>query len=225
MTKKEILKKLESLGDPRAVEGMAKFGITGKKVYGVSIPNLRKIAKEIGKDHQLAEKLWNSEIHEARLLASFVDIPEKVTEEQMNSWVADFDSWDICDQVCSNLFDKTPYVHKKILEWVKDEREFVRRASFVLIASSSVHNKEWPDKNFERYFPLIKKYSTDERNFVRKAINWALRQIGKRNLDLNKKAIQAAKEIQEIDSKSSKWISSDAFRELTTERVQKRLRR
>ncbi len=225
MSYNEILKKLKSMENKKNVEGMARFGINPKNTLGISVYVIRDLAKKIGKNHQLAKKLWDSKIHEARMLAGFVDEAAKVTEKQMDSWVADFDSWDICDQVCSNLFDKTPYLHKKILEWSKDEREFVRRAGFVLIACASVHRKEWDDKDFGRYFPLIKKYSTDERNFVKKAVNWSLRQIGKRNLNLNKKAIKVARKIQEIDSKSARWISADALRELTSEKVQKRLMR
>lgn len=224
-TYEEIITELESKKNPKNVEGMARFGINPENTFGVPIPNLRKIARRIGRDHELAKQLWASGIHEARILASFIDEPEKVTEKQMDCWVFDFDSWDICDQVCSNLFDKTFYVHKKILEWVGSEKEFVRRAGFVLIATSSVHNKEWSDSDFERYFPLIEKYATDERNFVKKAVNWALRQIGKRNLDLNKKAIKLAEKIknEQSESKNAKWIANDALRELTSEKVQKRL--
>ena len=142
----------------------------------------------------------------------------------METWVKDFDSWDICDQVCSNLFDKTPFAYRKVIEWSNREEEFVKRAGFVLMATLSVHDKKADDKKFEQFFPIIKREANDNRNFVKKAVNWALRQIGKRNISLNKKAIKTAKEIQKMDSKSAKWIASDAIRELTNEKIQKRLK-
>ncbi len=218
----EILKQLASLSDPEAAAGMARFGINPNNTYGVSIPNLRKIAKEEGKSHLLAQQLWSSGIHEARILASMIDIPEDVTEEQMENWVNDFDSWDVCDQCCSNLFDKTVFAYQKAVEWSKRDQEFVKRAGFVLMAVLAVHDKKAKDDEFLKFLPIIKRESADDRNFVKKSVNWALRQIGKRNLTLNKKAIETAKEIQKIDSKSSKWIASDAIRESTGEMIQKR---
>jgi 3-methyladenine DNA glycosylase AlkD len=221
----EILRQLKWLSNPDAVAGMARFGINPKNTYGVSIPNLRKLAKEIGKDHLLAQQLWtSSSIHEARILASMIDVPEEVTEKQMEKWVKNFDSWDVCDQCCSNLFDKTKFAHKKALEWSKRREEFVKRAGFVLMATLSVHDKEADNHKFLRFLPIIKREAIDERNFVKKAVNWALRQIGKRNSALNKIAIQTAKQIQKIDSKSAKWIASDALRELASEAVKKKLR-
>jgi 3-methyladenine DNA glycosylase AlkD len=221
----EILKQLESLSNPDAVAGMARFGINPKNTYGVSIPVLRKMAKQIGKNHLLADKLWNSAIHEARILAPLIDPPEIVTEKQMEGWVKDFDSWDVCDQCCSNLFDKSKFAHKKAIEWSKRREEFVKRAGFVLMATLAVHDKEADNQKFLKFLPVINREATDERNFVKKAVNWALRQIGKRNSVLNKIAIQTAKKIQKIDSKSARWIASDAIRELTSEAVQKTFRR
>lgn len=221
---KILIKKLKSLSNPEAVAGMARFGINPKNTYGVSIPVLRKMAKEIGRNHLLAQKLWNSGIHEARILAGMIDPPEKITEKQMERWVRDFDSWDVCDQVCSNLFDQTKFAHKKALDWSERGEEFVKRAGFVLMAALAVHDKEAGDKEFLKFLPIIKREAQDERNFVKKAVNWALRQIGKRNLRLNQIAIKMAKEVQGIESKSAKWIASDAIRELTSEAVQKRLR-
>ncbi len=220
----KVLGELKSLINPEAVAGMARFGINPGNTYGVSIPSLRKIAREVGTNHVLAQRLWSSGIHEARILASMIDIPENVTEEQMENWVKDFDSWDVCDQCCSNLFDKTEFACQKAVEWSKREEEFVKRAGFVLMAVLAVHDKKARDEEFLKFLPIIKRESTDDRNFVKKAVNWALRQIGKRNLDLNKKAIETAKEIQKMESKSSKWIASDAIRELTGEEIQKRLR-
>ena len=224
MNAKQILKILKLRANPKNIKGMAQFGMTAKKRLGVSVPNMRKIAKETNKNHSLAIQLWKTGIKEAKIVASMVGEPEKVTEKQMEAWVKDFDSWDVCDQVISNLFDKTKFAYQKAFEWSKRKEEFVKRAGFVLMATLSVHDKKANNKKFEQFFPLIKKEAIDERNFVKKAVNWALRQIGKRNLALNKKAIAIAKEIQKIDSKSAKWIANDALRELTGEAVQKRLR-
>jgi len=181
------------------------------------------MAKETGRDHSLAQELWASRIHEARIMAGFVDEPKLVTAEQMENWVKDFDSWDICDQVCSNLFDRTPFAHKKAIEWSNREEEFVKRAGFVLMAALSVHDKSAVDDEFLIFLHIIKREATDERNYVKKAVNWALRQIGKRNSTLNKKAIETAKEIQKLGSKSARWIASDAVRELTSKSVQDNL--
>jgi len=219
-----VIKKLKSQASEKNRKGMARFGINPKGTLGVSVPILRKMAKDIGKNQKLSLRLWDSGIHETKLLAVFIGEPDKVTERQMEKWVKDIDSWDICDQLCGNLFDKTPFAYKKTYQWVKREEEFVRRTGFVLMATLSVHDKKASNKKFEEFFPLIKKYSADERNFVKKAINWALRQIGKRNLALNKKAIKLAKEIQKIDSRSACWIANDAIRELTSDPVQQRLK-
>ncbi len=219
----DILKRLKSLADPKAVEGMARFGINPENTFGVSIPNLRKIAKETGRDRALAQQLWDSAIHEARILASMIDDSEMVTEEQMERWVKDFDSWDVCDQCCMNLFEKTKFAYQKAVEWSSNDKEFIKRTGFVLMARLAVSDKKADDKQFEPFLPIIKRESTDNRNFVKKAVNWALRQIGKRNLNLNGKAIETAKEIQEIDSKSARWIAADAIRELTSQAVLERL--
>jgi 3-methyladenine DNA glycosylase AlkD len=219
----KILRSLKTLSDPKAVEGMARFGINPNNTYGVSIPNIRKIAKETGTNHQLGQELWKSGIHEARILACMVDNPENVSEEQLEKWVRDFDSWDVCDQCCSNLFDKTEFAHKKAVEWSKRKEEFVKRAGFVLMATLAVHDKNAADEEFLKFLPIIKREAVDERNFVKKAVNWALRQIGKRNSSLNKAAVKAAEEIQKIDSKSAKWIASDAVRELRSAAVQQKV--
>jgi len=224
MRYKEILKQLKSMSDPEAVAGMARFGISHRNALGVSIPDLRKMAKQTGKNRLLAQQLWRSGIHEARILAGMIDDPALVTEEQMERWVKDFDSWDLCDQCCSNLFDKTDFAYQKAVEWSSRDEEFVKRAGFVLMACLAVHDKKAEDKKFERFFSVIKREAADDRNFVRKAVNWALRQIGKRNLRLNRKGIRTANEIQRIDSKSARWIASDALRELTSQTVQRRLK-
>jgi len=220
----EIISEIKSLANPESVKGMAKFGINPDNTYGVSIPELRKIAKNSGKNHALALKLWASGIHEARILASIIDDSKMVTEEQMKSWVIDFDSWDVCDQCCLNLFNKTAFAHKKVIEWSKRDEEFVKRAAFALIAILAVHDKKLDDKELEKFLSLIKQEAKDERNYVKKAVNWALRQIGKRNANLNKAAINAAKEIQKYESKAAKWIACDALRELTGNTVNKKLK-
>jgi len=221
----EVIEKLKSLYSPENVKGMARYGINPKDNLGISIYKLRAIAKEIGKDHELALQLWDSGIHDARLLAVFIEDPVRVTEEQMDSWAADFDSWDVCDQACTSLFDVTPLAWRKVVEWAERDEEFVKRGAFSLIAGLAVHDKKASDKKFERFFPLIKKHSIDDRNYVKKAVNWALRNIGKRNLGLNKQTIKLSEEILKIDSKSAKWIARDALRELTSEKVKQRLNR
>ncbi len=220
---KEIITELESLSNPEDVEGMARFGIKTKKAYGVRMPELRRMAKKVGKNHVLAEKLWKHGYSETRILASIIDDPKMVTEDQMENWVIEFDSWDICDQCCMNLFRKTPFAYKKVFEWSVRKEEFVKRAAFTLMATLAVHDKKADESEFEQFFPVIIRESSDNRNFVKKAVNWALRQIGKRNLELNRKAITVAEEIQKEDFKGAKWIANDALRELKSENVQKRL--
>jgi len=222
MNYNEIMKKLNDLANPENVKGMARYGINPNNNYGISIYQLRPIAKEIGKNHNLALKLWASKIHDARLLACFIDEPSEVTGEQMDSWANDFDSWDICDQACTSLFDLTSFAWEKIFEWAEKKPEFVKRGAFSLMAGLSVHDKKSDDKKFEKLLPLIKEHSNDERNYVKKAVNWALRNIGKRNANLNKKAIKTAEEIEKIDSKTARWIAKDALRELNSEKIQKR---
>ena len=225
MNYEEVIEKLHSMSNPKNVEGMARYGINPNNNLGISIYQLRPIAKEHGKDHNLALKLWDSGIHDARLLACFIDDPDKVTAEQMDSWAEDFDSWDICDQACTSLFDQTPHAWKMVSEWAKREEEFVKRGAFSLIAGLAVHDKKTSDEKFEELFKIIIHESTDERNYVRKAVNWALRNIGKRNLVLNKKAVQTAQEIKKIDDKTARWIANDAIRELTSEKIQLRFRK
>jgi 3-methyladenine DNA glycosylase AlkD len=218
-----IVEELESLRNPDAVAGMARYGINPDKAYGVSIPSLRKIARKVGKSHQLAEGLWESEIHEARILASMIEEPTEVTDDQMERWAKDFNSWDLCDQCCNNLFRKLESAHGKAIAWTSRQEEFVKRSGFTLIACLAVHDKAASDDEFIKFLPLIKREATDSRNFVKKAVNWSLRQIGKRNPNLNRDAVALAEEILQIDSRPAKWIASDAIRELTGEKVRKKL--
>ncbi len=219
----EIMDYLKSAANPEAVKGMARYGINPETAYGISIPVLRNIAKKTGKDHVLAEALWSSGIHEARILASMVEDHKKIASEQMDLWAQDFNSWDLCDQCCNNLFRKTKFARDKVLVWASREEEFVKRAGFVLMACLAVHDKTSGNEDFLAYLPMIVGASQDQRNFVKKAVNWALRQIGKRNAGLNRAAIETAREIGELNSGSAKWIAADAIRELTSRPVQQRL--
>ena len=221
----EVLKRLRGEARPDQLEGMARYGMTVERRLGVSIPNLRKLAKEVGKNHNLALELWNTGIAEARIVAAMIDDPKQVTEAQMEGWVKGINSWDVCDQVCMNLFEKTPLAWKKVVDWSGRNEEFVKRSAFSLIACLAWHDKKSEDEKFIKLFPLIVQGATDERNFVKKAVNWALRNIGKRNLNLNKAAVNTAKQIQRLDSKAARWIASDTLRELESGAVQERLKK
>jgi 3-methyladenine DNA glycosylase AlkD len=225
MSVETVLREMKMKGNAKVVEGMAKFGISTKNTLGLSIPTLRGLAKKLGTNHSLALDLWKSGIHEARILAAMVDDPAEVTQKQMDEWVKDFDSWDVCDGCCGSLFDKTPFAFDKAVEWSKRGEEFVKRAGYVLMAELAVHDKGAKDAKFLGFFHAIERGSTDSRNFVKKAVNWAIRQIGKRNQRLNKEAQKLAVRISRLDSPSAKWVASDALRELRSSAVQARLRR
>ena len=220
----EVLNILKKLGDPRNVEGMARFGIRPAVALGVPKPALRKLAKDLGQDHHLAQQLWASGVHEARILASMIDDPVKVTGTQMEAWANDFDNWDICDQCCLNLFWKTAFAYEKAEKWSANGGEFVKRAGFVLMASLAIHDKKEGDAAFGRLLTIVKREAADDRNYVRKAVNWALRQIGKRNAGLRHKAIEVALELQQAESKNARWIGSDALRDLSSEAVRDRVK-
>jgi 3-methyladenine DNA glycosylase AlkD len=224
MENSEVIRRLEGMADPRRAEGMARYGIRTDRALGVSMPGLRSLAREIGRDRRLAGKLWASGLHEARILASLVDEPGMVTGEQMEAWAAEFNSWDLCDQCCGNLFDRSPLAWEKALEWSAREEEFVKRAGFALMAWLAVHDKKAGDERFEEFLPAIIREAADDRNYVKKAVNWALRQIGKRNLSLNRRAVETAREVGKIDSRAARWTASDALRELTGEKILERLR-
>ncbi len=224
MGPKQILDQLKALSDPDVVAGKAKAGINTESAYGISIPDLRRVAKKYRNEHTYADRFWASGIHEARILATMIDDPKQVTPEQMDRWVRDFDSWDLCDQCCNNLFRKTPYAHEKAAEWSEMDEVFVKRAGFALMAVLAVHDKEASDEEFLKFLPDIARESVDSRNFVKKAVNWALRQIGKRNPNLNAEAVKWARKINEMPYKSARWVASDALRELTGRDVRKRLK-
>jgi len=218
------MEKMKSLANPAAVTGMARFGIRAKAVYGLSTPQLKKLAREAGKNHALAKRLWTTGVHDARALAALVDDPFQVSEEQMERWVRDFDNWAVCDGACIHLFRWTPFARRKCVEWSSRREEFVKRAGFSLMAGLAVSDKGAPDKVFLRFLPIIKKEAADGRNFVKKAVNWALRQIGKRNRRLNRAALRTAQDIHNLDSPSARWIASDALRELRSPAVETRLK-
>ena len=221
-----ILTALYSNANPKNVEGMARFGIKSiGKVLGISTPFLRSLKKSIGKNHDLALDLWQTDILEARILAAFIADPKLMKKTVINHWVRDFDNWAICDGVCLHCFRYTPFAHDLAIIWPKRKEEFIRRAGFTMMATLAVGDKKAKDRVFLRYLLLIKKHATDERNYVKKAVNWALRQIGKRNTKLNAAAIKMAKKIRKLDSPAAKWIAADALRELKSVSVQNRLKR
>ena len=219
------MKELSALGERRNVEGMARFGIRAKIVYGVAKPKMDALARRIGKDHHLALELWDTGVHDARILAGMIDLPEHVSAGQMEKWARDFDNWDVCDGTCCHLFVFAGPAWKKALVWCRRKEEFVKRAGFALMAYLAYRDKEATDAQFRRMLPLIGREAHDDRNFVRKAVNWALRNIGKRNLRLNREAIRAAERIRQQGSRSAWWIAADALRELRSDAVQARLRR
>jgi 3-methyladenine DNA glycosylase AlkD len=218
-----VLDRLKAAGDPVNVAGMARYGINPSGTLGVPMPVIRTLAKEIGRDHQLALRLWESGVHEARILAALIDDPARVTGEQMERGVVDFDSWDVCDQVCGKLFDRHPLAYDKAAAWSGRPEEFVKRAGFVLMAQLAVHDKKAADERFLVFLSMIEREAADERNYVRKGVNWALRQIGKRNARLNVAAVSTARRLLEQESRPARWVGRDALKELTSEAVRRRL--
>jgi 3-methyladenine DNA glycosylase AlkD len=211
--KDEVIELLRQSADRSRLEGMKRFGIDTSKAMGVTMPEIRKIARHIKKDHALALELWETGIRECQILASLIDDYRQVTPQQMDHWVSDFNSWEVVDQTCGNLFVRTPYAIEKALEYCLSEKEFVKRAGFVLIAELQVHNKKINDKELMQFFPVIEREAWDDRNFVKKAVNWALRQIGKRSKALRQPAIECAKRIARQESRSARWIAKDALLE------------
>ena len=210
----EILEKLKNLGSPESRAGMERFGIATHRAYGVSTPAMRRIAREIGRDHRLAAELWKSGVREGRIVAAMIADPERTTAAMMDRWVRQIDSWDICDGCCLDLFRKTAMARDKAIEWSAREPEFVKRAGFALMATLAVHDKQAPDRDFLKLLPVIEREAWDDRNFVKKAVNWALRQIGKRNAKLRKAAIGSAERLAVSEHRSARWIAHDALREL-----------
>lgn len=223
MIAEEVLARLAALGDPSRLSGMARYGITPGHAYGVSIPRLRALARELGRSHQLAAALWESGAHEARILASMVDEPADVDDAQMERWAAGFDSWDLCDQVCANLFRHTPLAWTKAPEWATRDEPMVKRAGFSLMAALAVVDKRSPDGRFAAFLPVITRGADDDRPLVRKGASWALRQIGKRSPWLNAQAVETATALRGSEGRGARWVGSDALRELCSDAVQARL--
>jgi 3-methyladenine DNA glycosylase AlkD len=234
----EIVAEVRGLGSETNRAGMARYGIKVDDAFGVSIYELRKIAKRLGRNHELALALWKSGKHEGRLLACFVDDPVRVTAAQMNAWARDFDSWDICDQATTSLFDQSEHAWKKAVEWAGKKPEWIRRGGFSLMAGLAVHDRQADDRKFQALFPVIEAAAFDDRNFVKKAVNWALRNIGKRNRALNLAAIACAEKIREAanlraggeragdpQTRAARWVAADALRELTSAKRQAGLRK
>jgi 3-methyladenine DNA glycosylase AlkD len=224
-TKARVLGALTKLADPKVRAKLAYFGVKVQKAYGIRAPVLHAFARRIGKDQGLAEQLWSSGIHEARILATLIGESEKITPAQMERWVLDFDSWDLVDAACCYLYASAKPAWDKIYLWSSRRAEFEKRAAFSLAAYLSYKDKSAEDARFERFLAVIEREACDERNFVRKAVNWALRNIGKRNLRLNARAIRSAERIRRQDSRAARWIAADALRELRSAAVQARLQK
>jgi 3-methyladenine DNA glycosylase AlkD len=224
-TKAAVLRELKEVADPQVRAKMAYFGVHVSKAHGISAPVLHQFAKHIGKDHQLAQELWAAGIHEARILATLIGESEKVTAAEMDRWARDFDSWDVVDAACCYLYAGARPAWSKADAWSRRREEFVKRASFSLVAYLAYKDKTASDARFTRFMRVIEREAHDERNFVRKAVNWALRNIGKRNVPLNGEAIRVAERIREQGSRSARWIAADALRELKSDAVQDRLHR
>jgi 3-methyladenine DNA glycosylase AlkD len=222
-TVQEILEKLKREGSQKDVKGMAKVGITTKQVFGVRIPVLRSLAKKIGTNHQLALNLWQIDSRETRILAGMVADPKQTTDTLLENWALDFNYWEIVDQTIMNLIEKLPSAYEKALAWTKREEEFVKRAGYVIIARLAVSDKKAVDERFEAFLPIIEQGVTDDRTMVKKAVNWALRQIGKRNKELHKKALVTANKILAIDNPSAQWIAKDAIKELEDKKIINRI--
>ena len=224
----EVLAELSSLGDPKNVAGMQRYGIVTPRSFGIRTPVLKQFAKDVKKQaadrHALAQQLWNTGNFEARAVAFMIDDPNHVTKKQMDSWARDFDNWATVDGTCSYLFCRTPYAYEKAIEWSGKKPEFIKRAGFSLMAYLAVHDKTADDAKLAEFLPTIEKHADDDRHFVKKAVNWALRQIGKRGLSLNKLAIEAAERIKLQNTRSARWIASDALRELKSPKVLARLK-
>ena len=217
------LKWLERRGTKKNRDGMARYGIVAKKVFGVSMGTMQSLARELGRDHALSQALWKTGWYEARMLASLVGEPARVTPAQMERWAKAFDNWAVCDTATFVLWDRTPHAWPKVREWSKRKEEFVKRAAFAMLASLTVHDKQAPDDRYLEGLVFIEREASDERNFVRKAVNWALRSIGKRNPALNKEAIAVARRLAEAEDSASRWVGKDALREITSPAVQERL--
>ena len=224
-TAASIVRALRAMGNPASVAGMARFGINPRGTLGVPIPKLRALARELGRDHRLAQALWRSGIHEARILASMVADPDRTSVALMNRWAAAFDSWDVCDQVSMNLFRWTPHAYGRCTAWSTDARPFVKRAAFALMAALAAGDRSAPEARFVRFLSTIGREAHDERDTVKKSVSWALRQIGKRNLRLSSRALEVARRLAASEDPASRWVGRDAVRELSSPATLARVRK
>ncbi|HXT52805.1 MAG TPA: DNA alkylation repair protein [Thermoanaerobaculia bacterium] len=220
---RDVLARLERQGSSRNRDGMARYGIVAEKVFGVSVGTLRTLGKQLGRDHELALALWDTGWYEARMLTAFVDEPERVTPAQMDRWCRDFDNWAICDALCFHLFDKTPHAFAKVAQWAKRKDEFEKRAAFALLASVAAHDKGAPDEAFLRCLPLVERAATEERNFVKKGVSWALRGIGHRNPALHAAALELAQRLAASPDATARWVGKDTLRDITRPLVVRKL--
>jgi 3-methyladenine DNA glycosylase AlkD len=225
ITLEEAIKMIRSRASPDRLSGMARYGMCVEDRLGLSVPEMRLIARQIGRNHALAIALWQTGLAEARMIASMIADPACVTDELMEAWVKDFNSWDVCDQVCMNLFEKTPHAWRKIYEWAQRDEEYVKRAAYALLACVAWHDKTAANERFIQALPVISAGANDSRNYVKKAVNWALRNIGKRNPGLNQAAIQTARQLAQSESRAARWIAVDALRELESASVQARFQK
>ena len=221
----EVLNELKRLATKKTLDGMARYGLPSDNALGVSIADIQKVAKSVGQNHELAEKLWTTRVYEAQLLASFVDEPDKVTSAQMDRWCRDFDNWGVVDTVCFKLFDQVPGAWKKVEPWSKKRGEFQKRAGYVLLACLSGHDKKATNEQFLRCLPLIEEAATDDRNFVKKGVSWALRGIGRRNLELNKAATELAQRLTKSTDPTARWLGKEALREFSRAVVKRQLKK
>jgi 3-methyladenine DNA glycosylase AlkD len=223
--REEVLARLKSMSDPSQAASAARFGVSAGNRMGIRVPDLRRLAKELGKDHRMALELWETGVPEARMLASMIGEPRELTAAQMDSWVEGFDAWDVCDQACMNLFARSPLAWQKVRDWAERPEEYVKRAAFALLACLAWHDRSSPDEQFIEFLPLIQAGASDNRHFVKKAVSWALRNIGKRNQRLQVEALQFARKMEDADSAVARWIGRDAVRDLTSEAAQRRAAR
>lgn len=214
-----VIASLKRLGTKKNRDGMARYAIPSDNAFGVSVGSIRQLGKQIGHDHALAQALWDTGWYEARMLAAFVDDPAQVTPAQMDRWCKDFDNWAITDTICFHLFDKTPHAYRKVEQWASRRKEFEKRAAFALLASLGVHDKKAHDEQFARCLPLIERAATDERNFVKKGVSWALRVIGRRSTDLHKASVELSERLVRSDNAAARWIGKDAYKELNGKTV------
>ena len=212
---RDALAWLERRGTKKNRDGMARYAIVAPKAFGVSVSTIQQLAKQLGRDHELAAALWDTGWYEARMLTAFVDEPARVTSAQMDRWAGEFDNWAVCDTLCFHLFDRTPLGWKKVAPWSRRREEFVKRAAFALIAGLALHDKAADDDRFLATLPLIERGAADERNFVKKGVSWGLRVLGRRNRVLNEAAVELSRRLAESDVPSARSIGKEAHRELT----------